>query len=82
MRSALALTVLVAVFTIGCAGPTRITYPNVTPDKPENVGALRNALVAETPTGASAPLDPAVDEVKNRPLYIADERINFDHDDD
>ncbi|HET6367109.1 MAG TPA: dienelactone hydrolase family protein [Pseudomonadales bacterium] len=39
MRSALVLTVLVAVLTIGCAGPTRITYPNVTPDKPEIISA-------------------------------------------
>jgi cell division transport system permease protein len=38
----------------------------ITPDKPENVGALRDALVAETPAGAAAPLDPAIDEVKNR----------------
>src|SRR5688500_9155928 len=38
----------------------------LTPDKPEHVGALRNALMTETPAGASAPLDPAVDEVKNR----------------
>ena len=38
----------------------------ITPDEPENVGALRDALVAETPKGGIAPLDPAVDEVKNR----------------
>ena len=38
----------------------------LTPDKPENVGALRNALMTETPQGAAKPLDPAVDEVKNR----------------
>ena len=38
----------------------------ITPDKPENVGPLRDALVAETPKGGRAPLDPAVDEVKNR----------------
>jgi cell division transport system permease protein len=38
----------------------------LTPDKPENVGALRDSLMTETPQGAAAPLDPAVDEVKNR----------------
>jgi cell division transport system permease protein len=38
----------------------------ITPDKPENVGALRDALVGETPRGGAAPLDPAVDDVKNR----------------
>ncbi len=38
----------------------------LTPDEPENVGALRDALMTETPAGAPAPLDPAVDEVKNR----------------
>ena len=38
----------------------------ITPDEPENVGALRDALAPETPQGGRAPLDPAVDEVKNR----------------
>jgi cell division transport system permease protein len=38
----------------------------ITPDKPENIGALRDALAPETPEGARAPLDPAIDEVKNR----------------
>ena len=35
----------------------------VTPDEPDNVGPLRDALMAE---GARAPVDPAIDEVKNR----------------
>ena len=38
----------------------------ITPDEPENVGPLRDALVAETARGGRAPLDPAIDEVKNR----------------
>jgi len=33
----------------------------ITPDEPDNVGALRNALMTST-----GPLDPAIDEVKNR----------------
>ena len=35
----------------------------VTPDEPDNVGALRNALMAEN---GRAPADPAIEEVKNR----------------
>src|SRR3712207_85781 len=35
----------------------------ITPDKPENVGALRDALVQETPQGGVVPLDPAIDDV-------------------
>jgi cell division transport system permease protein len=38
----------------------------VTPDEPQNVDKLRDALMSETPGGARAPLDPAVEEVKNR----------------
>ena len=39
----------------------------ITPDEPENVGALRDALAPQTvAAGGRAPLDPAMDEVKNR----------------
>jgi cell division transport system permease protein len=38
----------------------------ITPDEPENVGALRNALAPETAAGGRTPLDPAMEEVKNR----------------
>jgi cell division transport system permease protein len=38
----------------------------VTPDKPENVVALRDALLPEAAAGGRAPVDPAIDEVKNR----------------
>jgi cell division transport system permease protein len=38
----------------------------ITPDKPEHIGQLRDALAPESPKGGRAPLDPAVDEVKNR----------------
>jgi cell division transport system permease protein len=38
----------------------------VTPDKPENVEAIRNALAPQTPSGDRTVIDPAIDEVKNR----------------
>lgn len=38
----------------------------VTPDKPENVQALRDALAPVTASGARATTDPAIDEVRNR----------------
>jgi dienelactone hydrolase len=39
MRNAIALVVIAGALAVGCAGPTRITYPNVTPDKPEIISA-------------------------------------------
>jgi dienelactone hydrolase len=39
MRNAIALAVLAGTLAVGCAGPSRITYPNVTPDKPEIISA-------------------------------------------
>jgi cell division transport system permease protein len=38
----------------------------ITPDKPENVEALRDALAPVAAAGGRAPMDPAIDEVKNR----------------
>jgi cell division transport system permease protein len=38
----------------------------VTPDRPENIGAIRNALSPDTPSGKRTVVDPAIDEVKNR----------------
>jgi cell division transport system permease protein len=38
----------------------------VTPDSPDNVEALRNALVPAAAGGARSVADPAIDEVKNR----------------
>jgi cell division transport system permease protein len=38
----------------------------VTPDKPENVEAIRDALAPQTPSGGRTTVDPSIDEVKNR----------------
>jgi cell division transport system permease protein len=38
----------------------------VTPDRPENVGSIRDALSPDTPSGGRTTVDPAMDEVKNR----------------
>lgn len=38
----------------------------ITPDSADNVGAIRAALVAETPSGKAAPIDPAIDTVRDR----------------
>jgi cell division transport system permease protein len=38
----------------------------VTPDKPDNVVALRNALSTTAASGKSTPIDAAIDQVKNR----------------
>jgi cell division transport system permease protein len=38
----------------------------VTPDKPENVDAIRNSLSPQTPSGGRTVVDPSIDEVKNR----------------
>jgi dienelactone hydrolase len=39
MRNAIALALIAAALAVGCARPTRVTYLNVTPDKPESVSA-------------------------------------------
>jgi cell division transport system permease protein len=38
----------------------------VTPDRPENIGRIRNALSPETPSGGHTVVDRSIDEVKNR----------------
>ncbi|MCW2994589.1 MAG: transporter permease [Conexibacter sp.] len=38
----------------------------VTPDKPDNVAALRNALTTQAAGGGRIPIDGAIDQVKNR----------------
>src|SRR3712207_7397075 len=38
----------------------------VTPDDPENIGAVRDSLTPLTPSGARSVVDPAIEEVRNR----------------
>jgi cell division transport system permease protein len=38
----------------------------VTPDRPDDITAVRNALEPEGPAGGRAPVDKAIDEVRNR----------------
>ena len=38
----------------------------VTPDEPDNIGAVRNALAPLSPSGGRTVIDPAIDEVRNR----------------
>jgi cell division transport system permease protein len=38
----------------------------VTPDRPENIGRIRNVLSPETPSGGHTVVDRSIDEVKNR----------------
>jgi cell division transport system permease protein len=38
----------------------------VTPDEPENIAAVRDALAPVSPSGGRAPVDPAIEEVRNR----------------
>jgi cell division transport system permease protein len=38
----------------------------VTPDRPENIGSIRDALSPTTPSGARTTVDRSIDEVKNR----------------
>jgi cell division transport system permease protein len=38
----------------------------VTPDKPENIGAVRDALSPLAPSGGRTVIDPAIDDVRNR----------------
>jgi cell division transport system permease protein len=38
----------------------------VTPDRPENIGAIRDSLSPSTPSGARTVVDRSIDEVKNR----------------
>jgi cell division transport system permease protein len=38
----------------------------VTPDRPDNIAKVRDALAPPAPSGGSAPVDPAIDDVRNR----------------
>jgi cell division transport system permease protein len=38
----------------------------VTPDRPENLGAIRDALAPATPSGATTVADPGIEQVRNR----------------
>ena len=38
----------------------------ITPDKPDNIGALRDALAPASPSGGRSVIDPSIDEVRNR----------------
>ena len=38
----------------------------VTPDKPDNIGKVRDALAPPSPSGGRTVIDPAIDEVRNR----------------
>jgi len=38
----------------------------VTPDKPDEIAAVRDALAPESPSGGRTVVDPAIDEVRNR----------------
>jgi cell division transport system permease protein len=38
----------------------------VTPDKPDNIADVRDALAPESPSGGRTVVDPAIDEVRNR----------------
>ena len=38
----------------------------VTPDKPQNIGAVRDSLAPLSPSGGRTVIDPAIDEVRNR----------------
>jgi cell division transport system permease protein len=47
------------------ANPLPDTF-RITPDKPDNITAVRNALAPVGPSGERSPADPAIDEVRNR----------------
>jgi cell division transport system permease protein len=38
----------------------------VTPDEPDNIGLVRDALAPQAPSGGRTVIDPAIDEVRNR----------------
>ena len=38
----------------------------ITPDRPDDIGAVRDALSPRSPSGARTTIDPAIDEVRNR----------------
>lgn len=47
------------------ANPLPDTF-RVYPDKPDNIGQVRNALAPLSPSGGRTVIDPAIDEVRNR----------------
>jgi cell division transport system permease protein len=47
------------------ANPLPDTF-RVTPDEPDNIGKLRDALAPVSPSGQRAAIDPAIDDVRNR----------------
>jgi cell division transport system permease protein len=47
------------------ANPLPDTF-RVYPDKPDNIGKVRNALAPLSPSGGRTVIDPAIDEVRNR----------------
>jgi cell division transport system permease protein len=47
------------------ANPLPDTF-RITPDKPENITKVRNALAPESPAGGRTVIDPAIDDVRNR----------------
>ena len=47
------------------ANPLPDTF-RVTPDTPDNIGKLRNALAPVSPAGGRTTVDPAIDDVRNR----------------
>jgi cell division transport system permease protein len=47
------------------ANPLPDTF-RVTPDRPDNISKLRNALTPVSPAGARTPVDEAIDDVRNR----------------
>jgi cell division transport system permease protein len=47
------------------ANPLPDTF-RITPDVPDNIAAVRNALAPVSPSGARSVIDPSIDEVRNR----------------
>ena len=52
-------------YTLLGSNPLPDTF-RVTPDRPENIGAIKDALTPVTPSGAHTAVDPAIDQVRDR----------------
>jgi cell division transport system permease protein len=50
---------------LGRVNPLPDTF-RITPDKPQNVTKIRDALAPQTPSGGRAVIDPSIDEVRNK----------------
>jgi len=50
---------------LGTANPLMATF-RITPDDPDNIGKIRNALTPVGPSGERTVIDPAIESVKNR----------------